>query len=148
MVKCVGLWRWKIVVPCRGCEPGLAGTRATDRAPRARARKHAFLNPCGAAEKDTRLQCRTTANRAREKKRGGGATQFKGKQRGSESERKAMNDLGRKKLRTWLQKSLADHPENDNGLVAYVEAIVGDAEGEVRCFRFRCGCRAWPPSAH
>lgn len=51
-----------------------------------------------------------------------------------------MNDLGKKKLRTWLQKSLADHPENDNGLVAYVEAIVGDAEGEVCCVRFGCHC--------
>lgn len=48
-----------------------------------------------------------------------------------------MNDLSKEKLRAWLQKSLADHPENDNGLVAYVEAIVGDAEGEVRCF----GCK-------
>lgn len=42
-----------------------------------------------------------------------------------------MNDLGRKKLKTWLQKSLGNHPENDNGLVAYVEAIVGDADGPV-----------------
>lgn len=46
--------------------------------------------------------------------------------------REAMDDLGRKNLKTWLQKSLANHPENDNGLVAYVEAIVGDAEGTVR----------------
>lgn len=45
-----------------------------------------------------------------------------------------MDDLGRKNLRAWLQKSLASHPENDNGLVAYVEAIVGDAEGTVRYF--------------
>lgn len=43
-----------------------------------------------------------------------------------------MDDPGRKRLRSWLQKSLANHPENDNGLVAYVEAIVGDAEGSVR----------------
>lgn len=50
-----------------------------------------------------------------------------------------MDDLGRKNLRAWLQKSLANHPENDNGdgLVAYVEAIVGDAEGTVSlCFAF------------
>ncbi|CAM9353582.1 unnamed protein product, partial [Ectocarpus sp. 12 AP-2014] len=40
-----------------------------------------------------------------------------------------MNDLGRKKLKIWLQKSLGNHPENDNGLIAYVEAIVGDADG-------------------
>ena len=43
----------------------------------------------------------------------------------------AMDDRGRQNLRTWLQKSLANHPENDNGLVAYVEAIVGDADGTV-----------------
>ena len=42
-----------------------------------------------------------------------------------------MDEVGRKKLRTWLQKSLANHSEGDNGLVDYVEAIVGDAEGEV-----------------
>lgn len=47
-----------------------------------------------------------------------------------------MDDLGRKNLRSWLQKSLANHPENDNGLVAYVEAIVGDAEGTVRLLSF------------
>lgn len=46
-----------------------------------------------------------------------------------------MNKNSRKKLKTWLRKSLANHPENDNGLVAYVEAIVGDAEGPVRSFR-------------
>lgn len=45
-----------------------------------------------------------------------------------------MNKISRKKLKTWLRKSLANHPENDNGLVAYVEAIVGDAEGPVRSF--------------
>lgn len=43
-----------------------------------------------------------------------------------------MGDLDKKKLRAWLEKSLANHPENDNDLVAYVEAIVGDAEGSVR----------------
>lgn len=45
-----------------------------------------------------------------------------------------MNKISRKKLKTWLRKSLANHPENDNGLVAYVEAIVGDAEGTVRFY--------------
>lgn len=48
-----------------------------------------------------------------------------------------MNKNSRKKLKTWLRKSLANHPENDNGLVAYVEAIVGDAEGPVRSFYTR-----------
>lgn len=48
----------------------------------------------------------------------------------------AMNDLGKKKLKTWLQKSLGNHPENDNGLVAYVEAIVGDADGTVGVYLF------------
>lgn len=48
-----------------------------------------------------------------------------------------MNKISRKKLNTWLRKSLANHPENDNGLVAYVEAIVGDAEGPVRSFCVR-----------
>lgn len=42
-----------------------------------------------------------------------------------------INNMSKKKLHTWLQKSLANHPENENGLVAYVEAIVGDAEGTV-----------------
>lgn len=42
-----------------------------------------------------------------------------------------MNDAGRNKLRSWLQTSLANHPEGGNGLVDYVEAIVGDGEGEV-----------------
>lgn len=42
-----------------------------------------------------------------------------------------MNDAGRKKLRSWLQTSLASHSEGGNGLVDYVEAIVGDGEGEV-----------------
>lgn len=45
-----------------------------------------------------------------------------------------MNEISQKKLKTWLRKSLANHPENDNGLVAYVEAIVGDAEGTVRFY--------------
>lgn len=49
-----------------------------------------------------------------------------------------MNKISTKKLKTWLRKSLANHPENDNGgLVAYVEAIVGDAEGPVRSFCLR-----------
>lgn len=43
-----------------------------------------------------------------------------------------MDGQSKRKLRTWLQKSLQNHPENENGLVAYVEAIVGDAEGPVR----------------
>lgn len=35
-------------------------------------------------------------------------------------------------LRAWLLKSLADHPDRDTGLVAYVEALVDGADGEVR----------------
>lgn len=41
-----------------------------------------------------------------------------------------MNDTTRRNLKNWLEKSLANHHED--GLVAYVEAIVGDAEGAVR----------------
>lgn len=59
-----------------------------------------------------------------------------------------MDGQGKRKLRTWLQKSLQNHPENENGLVAYVEAIVGDAEGPVWSFvcMFVCVCvlgRGW-----
>lgn len=40
-----------------------------------------------------------------------------------------MSDSTRNNLKTWLEKSLANHHED--GLVAYVEAIVGDAEEAV-----------------
>lgn len=54
-----------------------------------------------------------------------------------------MDDSGTRRLRNWLQKSLQNHPENENGLVAYVEAIVGNAQGTVSRFavcdyRVRC----------
>lgn len=75
------------------------------------------------------------------KEGGGGETEKAGKKKSTggrnptqECKLVTMDDRGRKNLRTWLQKSLANHPENDNGLVAYVEAIVGDAEGTVRFF--------------
>lgn len=40
-----------------------------------------------------------------------------------------LNDTTRKNLKTWLEKSLANHHED--GLVAYIEALVGDADGAV-----------------